>query len=194
MITVSTLRSVSRGRRREHQVQRLGRGDQQVGRVADQRAALVGRRVAGAHADRRLRGTARPSRSAARRDARRAAPAGSSRCRRPAPAAARCRGPGCGAALLGRRRGDQPVDAPEERGERLARPGRRQDQRVLARRDRRPALLLGRGRRGERRLEPRPHGLGEQVESSDQAELYGRPVTGSSRPPAHPRPPTASEA
>ena len=30
-------------RRREHQVERLGRGDQEVGRVADERAALVGR-------------------------------------------------------------------------------------------------------------------------------------------------------
>ena len=37
------------GRRREHQVQRLGRGDQQVGRAPDQLLAVVGRRVARAH-------------------------------------------------------------------------------------------------------------------------------------------------
>ena len=42
------------GGRREHQVQRLGRGDEDVGRVADEVAPLVGRRVAGADADRRL--------------------------------------------------------------------------------------------------------------------------------------------
>ena len=38
-------------RRREHQVQRLGRGDQQVGRAADQLLPVVGRRVARAHRD-----------------------------------------------------------------------------------------------------------------------------------------------
>ena len=37
------------GRRREHQVERLGRGDQQVGRTPDQLLALVGLGVAGAH-------------------------------------------------------------------------------------------------------------------------------------------------
>ena len=36
-------------RRGEHQVQRLGRGDQQVGRTPDQPLTLVGGRVAGAH-------------------------------------------------------------------------------------------------------------------------------------------------
>ncbi len=38
------------GRRGEHEVEGLGRGDQQVGRGADQLAALVGGGVAGAHA------------------------------------------------------------------------------------------------------------------------------------------------
>ena len=41
-------------RRGEHEVERLGRGDEDVGRVAHEAAALVGRRVAGAHADGRL--------------------------------------------------------------------------------------------------------------------------------------------
>ena len=52
------------GRRGEHEVERLGRGDEQVGRVAHELAALVGRGVARAHADGgRVEGT--PSRSAA---------------------------------------------------------------------------------------------------------------------------------
>ena len=84
------------GRRGEHQVERLGRGDEQVGRVAQHAPALVGRGVAGAHAhDRRVerarRGARRPGRC------RRAGPAGSSRRRRRGPAAARRRAAGCGA-------------------------------------------------------------------------------------------------
>ena len=38
-------------RRGEHQVERLGRGDQQIGRAPDQLLAVVGRRVAGTHPD-----------------------------------------------------------------------------------------------------------------------------------------------
>ena len=54
-------------RRGEHQVERLGRGDQQVGRVADQLPALVGRRVAGARCRPSARG--RGGRRARRRGA-----------------------------------------------------------------------------------------------------------------------------
>jgi hypothetical protein len=50
MITVSTPAGSPR-RRGEHQVQRLGRRDQQVGRAPDQLLTLVRRRVAGAHPD-----------------------------------------------------------------------------------------------------------------------------------------------
>src|SRR5205085_2987720 len=46
------------------------------------------------------------------------------------------------------------VEAPEERGERLSRAGRREDQRVVAGGDRRPALFLGGGRRLESGSEP----------------------------------------
>ncbi len=60
------------GRRGQHQVERLGRGDQDVGRVPAHRGALALRRVAGAH---RHRDVAVGVRS------RPAAPAGSSRCR-----------------------------------------------------------------------------------------------------------------
>ena len=38
-------------RRREHQVEALGRGDQQVRRAPDEALAVAGRRVAGAHGD-----------------------------------------------------------------------------------------------------------------------------------------------
>jgi hypothetical protein len=43
------------GGRREHEVQRLRRGDEDVGRVPDEVPSLVGRRVTGADADGRLR-------------------------------------------------------------------------------------------------------------------------------------------
>ena len=83
-------------RRGEHEVERLGRGDEDVGRVPHEAAALVGRGVAGAHADRRLR--ARSCRAARPRGGCPGAGcAGSSRRRRRAPAAARRRGGGCGA-------------------------------------------------------------------------------------------------
>ena len=56
------------------------------------------------------------------------------------------------------------VDAPEERGERLARAGRGADQRVRAGGDCGPARCLG-GRGGlERRLEPPSNGLGEGLQ------------------------------
>ena len=51
MITASTPRSVSRADDVSMRYRRLGRGDEQVGRVADERAGAHGRRVAGAHAD-----------------------------------------------------------------------------------------------------------------------------------------------
>ena len=82
--------------RRQHQVQRFGRGDQDVGRRPRQPGPLRPRcrRCA---ARRSARG---PARRAARPPGRcrPAAPAGSARRRTPAPAAARCRAPGSGPA------------------------------------------------------------------------------------------------
>ncbi len=96
MITASTPRRVSRACGGEHEVERLGRGDEQVRRVAQHPAALVGRGVARADADRSAGGTAaRGARRPAR--CRRGGCAGSSRRRRRGPAAARRRGGGCGA-------------------------------------------------------------------------------------------------
>ena len=130
MITASTPRKRLARLRREHQVERLGRGDEDVGRVADERAALSAgvspvRMPTTGSVQRRRRGARR------RGGCRRAAPAGSSRRRPRGPAAARCRGR-VRRCLLRHRRGHQAVDGPEERGEGLARAGRGEDQRVVA--------------------------------------------------------------
>ena len=107
-----------------------------------------------------------------------AGPAGSSRRRRPGPAAARCRAGGCGGPCRsGGGCGDQPVDAPEERGQRLARTGGRQDQRVVAGGDGGPALGLGRGGLGERGREPRPHRRRERGERIHRRNPTGGSVT-----------------
>ena len=108
------------GRRREHQVEALGRGDQQVGRAADERLPVARRGVSPVRIADRRRGErhARGARPPAR--CRPAGRAGSSRRRRPGPAAARCRAPGCGGPSSGGGVRDQPVDRREEGGERLA--------------------------------------------------------------------------
>ena len=144
------------GARREHQVEGLGGGDQQVGGVTDELLALAGCRVAGAHPDDRL-GERQAETLRRKLDALQRCPEvlldveGQGPQRRQVEEA--------GAVLaIGRLGGDEPVDAPEERGERLARAGGRQDQRVGARGDGRPALDLGRRRLGEGGREPLPHG------------------------------------
>src|SRR6185436_8047325 len=63
-----------------------------------------------------------------------------------------------------RRFGGEPVDREEERGERLPRTRRSQDQRVVAAGDRHPAVALGRGGLVERGVEPRADRGGEDVE------------------------------
>ena len=55
------------------------------------------------------------------------------------------------------RREHEPIDRPEEGRQRLAAPGRREDERALATRDCGPAARLRGGRRIERRREPLPH-------------------------------------
>ena len=145
----------------QDQVERLGRGDQDVGRVADQVAAFIRRRVARADPDldprRRLAqplrcephpGQRRPQvaldvvdQSLERRDVQ------DSDGRRPRPRLPR-----------------QPIEGPEEGGEGLAAARRGVDKGVAPGRNARPAADLGRGRRRERRAEPLGRGRAEDVQ------------------------------
>ena len=145
---------------RQQQVQALRRGDEDVGRVADEVAALVGGRVAGPGCDvdagwlvaeaGGLEGDAR------QRGAEVALDVVGQRLER-----AHVQDPDGAGLFLGRGRPrvlDEPVEAPQERGEGLAATRWGVDQRVVAAGDRRPALGLGRRGGFERRLEPGPDG------------------------------------
>ena len=134
----------------QHQVQRLGRRDEDVRRLAEHRLALLLRRVAGADGDRDL------GPDPAQRHAQVAVDVvGECLQRRDVDEPDLLLGlPG-----LGR----EPVDPVEERGERLAGPRRGADQDMLAGGDRRPRLLLGGRRRGERVGEPPARGGAEMV-------------------------------
>ena len=136
--------------RGEQQVEALGRRDQHVGRRAQHAPALVGRRVARAHRDRRrgqLEARGRGGRAdAGERGAQVALDVVVERLER--------RDVEHAQPLAGLRH--EPVEEPQEGRERLAGAGRRAQQHVLAGGDRRPALRL-RGRRlAERALEPAP--------------------------------------
>ncbi len=72
-----------------------------------------------------------------------------------------------------RRRGE-PIERPEERGEGLARPGRRDDERVTPRRDRIPRPRLRGSRLGERAREPLPRGGGEALERGVHPAIFPR--------------------
>ena len=129
--------------RGQHQVERLRRRDQDVGRVAQHRRAFLLRRVAGADADRDLVGAL----DRRQRHAQVALDVVAERLQRRDVDRAH-------ALALGARPAHQPVDRPEEGGECLARSGRRADQRVIAGRDRRPTLGLRRRRLTEGAVEP----------------------------------------
>ena len=141
-ITASAPVSISRACEVEHQVERLGRRDEDVGRVAAHGGPLALRRVAGAHGDRHV------GADAAQRRAEVALDVVGQRLQRRDVDEARP------ALALGQRIGRQAVERPQERGERLARSGGRRDEDVIARRDGRPRLLLRRRRLRERGLEP----------------------------------------
>ena len=115
--------------------------------------ALLGRRVAGPRARREIVGSGSPS--AGRREG----DPGERRPEVPLDVVGQrlerrdVQDPDVPGPLAGRRRrrvADEPVEAPQERGEGLAAAGRGVDQRVVAGRDRRPAVGLGRRRRRER--------------------------------------------
>jgi hypothetical protein len=131
--------------RGEDQVQRLGCRDEDVGRRAPHRRALALRRVARADRD------AQVGPDAAQRSAQVAVDVVGKRLQRRDVDQARVRG----------RLAAEGVERPQERGERLARSGRRGDEHVLAGGDRRPRLGLRRSRRLERPLEPIADGGGE---------------------------------
>ena len=154
---------------RQQQVQRLRRRDQDVGRAALEACALGGRRVAGADGHLRhvvgqalLAGEATDARERRAqvpfdvdrqglqwRDVQHAAPL----------------------PRVWRRLEHQPIDAPQEAGERLAAAGRREQQGAGAGRDDRPALDLGGRRFGERGLEPPCHDRVERLEGRGSARL-----------------------
>ncbi len=162
MITVSTVVSRSRAfdvsRRNSDSgvVMRMSAG------LPQEACALVGRRVAGADGDgRRGDGDAlrlRDVRDAGQRRAQVALDVDGQRLeRRDVEHAAAC--------LWRRRRLEhQAVEAPEERGQRLAAAGRGEDQRRLAARDGRPAELLWFRGRVERAREPLADSRVKQVE------------------------------
>ena len=151
------------GRRGQHQVQRLGRGDEQVGRAADQLLAFVRRGVAGAHRHLGCRERfADPFGGEA--DAGERRPQVFLDVERQRPQRRDVEDARAMGALVGLRGGDQPVDRGHERRQRLARPGRGADQGVFTGGDVRPTLHLGRGRFGKRRREPCPHRRRERPE------------------------------
>ncbi len=151
------------GRAGQEQVERLGGRDQDVGRPPGGGPTFFRTRVAGAQADRDLgdRITAQaggPGDPGQRRAQVALDVVGQGLERR------HVQDPDEPGLLAGRRRArfaDEPVEAPQERGQGLAAAGRGVDQGVPAGRDRGPAPGLGRGRGGERRLEPVANGRAE---------------------------------
>ena len=136
----------------EQQEQRLGGGDEDVGRVGREAAADVGRGVAGAHADGDVRegrvpaGRGRPQAGQGRPEV--ALDVGGQGLERgdvEDPEAL---------ALGDRRGGGQAVDGRQERGQGLARPGGGDHQHVLVGGEGVPGADLGLGGRGEGTLEP----------------------------------------
>ena len=130
--------------RGEHEVERLGRGDEDVRRPAQHRRPFPLGRVAGAHPD------AHVGADAAQRGPQIALHVVAEGLER-----RHVDEPECPLARVGRRRlGDQAVERPQEGGEGLAGARRRRHQRVGAAGDGRPGLdLCGRGL-GERAREP----------------------------------------
>jgi len=136
---------------REHQVQRLRRGDQDLAGLLALALALLGRGIPGADVRRDLRPGAEPLEA---------------RERRPQVAldVVRERLDRGHVDHAGAVRGaaHELIEAPQERRERLAAAGRRQHQRVLAARDARPAARLDRRRRGEALAKPRAGRIAER--------------------------------
>ena len=147
----------------QHEEERLGRGDQDVGRGGAELAAVGGAGVARAQADghlghRRLEALGRVA-DAGQRSAEVALDVDAERLERGD--VEHPRAPGLVVGPLG---AEQPVDGVQEGTQGLAAAGRRHHERVVAVRDGLPRTVLRRGWTGERRLEPRPGGRAEAVE------------------------------
>ena len=161
--------------------QRLRGGDEDVRRLAGQAPALVRRRVAGAdrHADVGLGQPAPPRHLAdpGQRGAQVPLDVHRQRLER-----GDVEHPAAQLRVGGSRVARQPVQRPQEGGQRLARSRRRDDQRVVAGGDRRPGLGLGRGRLAERPGEPV---AGERAEAAQRVRPAGmcRCPRARSRPP-----------
>ena len=126
--------------RRQEQVERLRSRDEDVGRALEHPPALVGRRVAGAHADREL-----------------GVQSGKRAPQVPLDVVVeRLERGDVEQAQASTGRLVQPIDAGKEGGEGLAGSGRGLDEDVPAARDRRPAELLRARRLGKCTLEPAP--------------------------------------
>jgi hypothetical protein len=141
----------------EHEVERFRRRDEDVGGIADELLSFLARRVAGAHRDARgVERLAQPLRG--ERDTGQRCPEVLVDVERECTQrrdVQHARAP----LFLGRRARPETVDRRQERGERLPRPRRREEQCVLALGDRGPAVRLRVGGRDETRLEPRPDGF-----------------------------------
>ena len=145
------------GARGEHQVEGLGGGDEDVRRVSAHRAPLGLGGVAGAQADRDVGADPPQRRPQVALDV-----VGEGLQRRDVDEPH----PGCEVLAAG-----EPIDPPEEGGQRLARAGRRADQRIGATGDRLPATHL-RGRRLlEGGLEPAPD---RRAERRQRVGFHGR--------------------
>ena len=156
----------------EQDVERLRGGDQDMGGLACHGLARGRRRVAGAHhaADGRGRRAqpVRPCGDAAQRRLQVALHVVGQRLeRRDIDDAHRV------IERPGLRLADEFVDDGQKRGQRLAGPGRRGDQRVSARLNARPRPGLTRGRRGKRRREPAPHRGQKRLEASGRRHAHG---------------------
>ena len=147
----------------QHEEQRLGRGDEDVGRLGGEPAPVGGAGVTGADTDldvvdarlQPLGGVA----DAGQRGTQVALDVDGQGLERAdvEDAAALLR-------VLGRGVGEHLVQGPEKRAERLAAAGGGHDQCVLAGADRLPGTDLGRGGLGEGRAEPRPRRLAELLQ------------------------------
>src|SRR5207253_8808577 len=148
--------------RRQEEEQRLGRGDENVGGLAAESRTLERGSIARADGDLRNRDAdarlARQIRDSRERRAEVALDVNRQRLQR--------RYVEHAAPLLGRGRGleQQPVQAPEERCQRLPAAGRRKDERGVAARDGGPPELLRTRRRLERAGEPLPDRRAKQLE------------------------------